>query len=58
MVHIGPPRLEFPAGILKEMRKQPVISGQNAQKVEACAGQELGTQLQLAGEMRLSMITE
>lgn len=56
--HTGPHRLVFPAETLKEMREQPVISGQNAQKVKACAGQELGTQLQLARAMRLSMITE
>lgn len=37
MVHTGPPRLVFPAETLQEMREQPVISGQNAQKVEACA---------------------
>lgn len=45
MEQTGPHRLVFPAETLKEMREQPVISGQNAQKVEACAGQELGTQL-------------
>lgn len=41
VVHRKPHRSEFPVETLKEMREQSVIRWQHAQKVKACAGQDL-----------------